>query len=427
MIAAVIERGVGIDIGKKGLSACVMIGPAQGEVRSEIRSFGTTVPELERLRDWIQEEGCTHAIMESTGSYWKPVFNVLEGVVKVALANPHEVKARKGHKTDAKDAWWLAHLLRHAMITPSFIPPRPQRELRDLTRRRKKMLGAATSEKNRIAKVLEDANVKLGSVLTDLFGVSGQLMLEALLRGETQPQQIAAFAKGSAQKKIPELVAALEQHRMDDHHRRMVRYSVEHLRFLEEQLEELDQDIRRQIQEAGYETQWELLQTVPGVQETTAATLLAEMGPDPQQFRSEKQLSSWAGLAPGNNVSAGKSRGSSTGAGNRWLKSALTQTAWGVARKKDCSLRNKFWRIAAKSPPKAVVAIAHQVLILAYFVLQRGTPYFEKDRLEFTEPQRERLIKHHLRRLGKLGIRVRTSPQLTGSCSKRTPKTPPSE
>jgi len=162
MIPAVIERCVGIDIGKKSLSACVMIGPANGEARFEIRSFGTTVAELEKLRDWIQQEGCTHAIMESTGSYWKPVFNILEGIVKVALANPHEVKARKGHKTDVKDAWWLAHLLRHGMVTPSFIPPRPQRELRDLTRRRKKMLSAATSEKNRIAKVLEDANVKVG-------------------------------------------------------------------------------------------------------------------------------------------------------------------------------------------------------------------------------------------------------------------------
>jgi transposase len=181
MIAAVIERCVGIDVGKKTVAACVMVGPSNGEARSEVRLFGTTVAQLQQLREWIQQEQCTHAIMESTGSYWKPVFNILEQSVKVALANPHEVKARKGHKTDAKDAWWLAHLLRHGMITPSFIPPRGQRELRDLTRRRKKLLSAATSEKNRVAKILEDANVKLGSVLSDLFGVSGQLMLEALL------------------------------------------------------------------------------------------------------------------------------------------------------------------------------------------------------------------------------------------------------
>jgi transposase len=418
MIPAVIERCVGIDIGKKSVAACVMIGPANGEARFEIRSFGTTVAELERLRDWIQQESCTHAIMESTGSYWKPVFNILEGGVQVALANPHEVKARKGHKTDAKDAWWLAHLLRHGMVTPSFIPPRPQRELRDLTRRRKKMLAAANSEKNRISKVLEDANVKLGSVLSDLFGVSGQLMLESLLKGEARPEEIAAFAQGQAKKKMPELVAALEQHRMDDHHRRMIRYSVEHLRFLEDQIGALDQDIRQYIQQAGYEVQWEMLQTVPGVKETTAAVILAEMGPDTKQFASEKKVSSWAGLAPGNNVSAGKSKSSGTGPGNRWLKSALVETAWGVARKKDCHLKDKFWRIAAKSKPKAVVAIAHDVLVLTYFVLQRGTPYYEKDRKELTEPQRQRLIHHHVRRLGKLGVRVRTSPQLARGGSK---------
>jgi transposase len=422
MIEAVIERCVGIDIGKKFLSACVMTGPATGEARFEIRTFGTTVADLKALRAWIEQEQCTHAIMESTGSYWKPVFNILEGGVQVALANPHEVKARKGHKTDAKDAWWLAHLLRHAMVTPSFIPPRPQRELRDLTRRRKKMLSAAGSEKNRIAKVLEDANVKLGSVLSDLFGVSGQLILESLLAGQAQAEEMAAFAKGTAQKKIPQLIAALEEHRMDAHHRRMIRFNIEHLRFLEDQIAALDEDIRTQIQQAGYGKQNELLQTVPGVQEPTAATLLAEMGPDPKPFASEKKVSSWTGVAPGNNKSAGKSKSSHTQPGNHWLKGALTEAAWGVSRKKGCHLRDKFWRIAAKSPPKAVVAIAHDILVLAYFVLQRGTPYVEKGPHELSEPQKERIIRHHIRRLGKLGIRVRTSPRLVTGCSKRRKK-----
>jgi transposase len=424
MIAAVIERGVGIDIGKKTVSACIMVGPAHGEARSELRTYGTTVAELQRLRSWIEQERCTHAILESTGSYWKPVFNILEGAVQVALANPHEVQARKGHKTDAKDAWWLAHLLRHGMVTPSFIPPRPQRELRDLTRRRKKMLSAATSEKNRIAKILEDANVKLGSVLSDVFGVSGQLMLESLLAGKARPEEIAAFAKGMAKKKIPQLIAALEEHRMDDHHRRMIRYGVEHLRFLEDQIGALDDDIRQQIRQAGYQQQWELLQTVPGVQEPTAAALLAEMGPNPQQFGNEKKLSSWAGLAPGNNQSAGKSKSCHTRPGNRWLKGALTETAWGVSRKKGCHLREKFWRIAAKNKAKAVVAIAHDVLVLGYCVLQRGTPYFEKGPVELTEPQKQRIIRHHVRRLGRLGIRVRTAPQLGTSCSKRRKQKP---
>jgi transposase len=242
MISAAIERCAGIDVGKKFLAVCVMVGPLEGEPRVEIRKFGTIRAELEGLRDWLKQQGVTHAVMESTGSYWKPVFKVLEDAVRVYLANPQEVKNRKGHKTDNKDGWWLAHLLRHAMIHPSFIPPRAIRELRDLTRRRKRLLGAGTSERNRVQKVLEDANVKLGNVLTDLFGVSCQLMLEALLRGQAKPEEIAQFAKGRAKKKIPEMLAALEGHQMSDHHRRMIRYSVDHMCFPEEQIEQLDQD-----------------------------------------------------------------------------------------------------------------------------------------------------------------------------------------
>jgi transposase len=406
MISAVIERCVGIDVGKKFLSACVMIGSADGEAKHVTRPFGTTVGELQMLREWVEEKGCTHAVMESTGSYWKPVFNVLEGSVHVALANPHEVKARKGHKTDPKDAWWLAHLLRHAMITPSFIPPRPQRELRDLTRRRKRMIQAATSEKNRVEKTLEDANVKLGTVLSDVFGTSGQLMLDALLQGRSDAAAIAEFAKKKARKRIPEIIAALEEHRMNDHHRKMIRYSLEHLKFLEEQIAELDRDILQKIEEAGYTRQRELLQTVPGVQETTAAVILAEMGPSTRQFADEKHLSSWAGLCPGNNRSAGKNKSSHTTQGNRWLRAALTECAWGAAKKKGCHLKEKFWRIAAKNKAKAVVATAHQILVLSYFVLQRGTAYQEVRGVEMIESQRQRLIRHHVKRLGKLGVRL---------------------
>jgi len=278
--------------------------------------------------------------MESTGSYWKPIFNVLEDVVKVALANPYEVKARRGHKTDPKDAWWLAHLLRHAMITPSFIPPRWQRELRDLTRRRRKVIQTATSEKNRIEKTLEDANVKLSSVLADIFGVSGQLMLEALLKGQADPIQIAQFAKRAAKKKIPQIIAVLAEHQMSDHHRLMIRFSLDHLRFLEDQIYQLDQEICKKIREAGYEKHWELLQTVPAVGEPNAATILAEVGPDPRNFANEKHLSCWAGLCPGNHRSAGKNKGSHTTEGNRWLRGALTESAWGNC----CQERWRFAR-----------------------------------------------------------------------------------
>lgn len=434
MIAAVIERCAGIDVGKKFITVCVMTGPADGEARSETRSFGTTVAELEQARTWITAEGCTHVIMESTGSYWKPVFNILEGHVQVALANPHQVKARKGHKTDPKDAWWLAHLLRHGMVTPSFIPPRPQRELRDLTRRRRKLIQAASAEKNRVGKVLEDANVKLGSVLSDIFGVSGQLMLEALLAGRAGAPEIAEFARASARKKIPDIIAALEQHQMNEHHRRMIRFSLEHMRFLEEQLAEIDQVIGEHIHQAGYGPQWELLRTLPAVREN-AATVLAEMGPDPSQFPNEKHLGSWSGLCPGNQRSAGRDKSSHTNKGNKWLRAALTESAWGVSRMKEGHLREKFWRIAAKGDPKrsrpiAVVAIAHDLLKLAYFVLQRGTPYEEDRGHPMSEQQKQRLIQHHVRRLGKLGVPVRLVPASTpgvrrASCQRKRPSAKP--
>lgn len=425
MIPAVIERCVGIDVGKKTVWACVMVGAANATAEAETRAYGTTVESLEQLRDWVVQQGCTHALMESTGAYWKPVFNILEASLEVLLANPHEVKARKGHKTDKKDAWWLAHLLRHGIFTPSFIPPRAQRELRDLTRRRKKLIGAATAEKNRVDKILQDANVKLSSVLSDIFGVSGQLMVNALLQGDMEAARIAEFARGTARKKIPEIEAALRQHRMTDHHRMMIRLAVEHLCFLSEQVVAIEEQIKKLVEESGWEKQWRLLQTVPGLQEPTAATVLAEMGPEVGQFADEKHVSSWAGLCPGNNRSAGKNLGSHTQRGNRWLKAALTEAAWGVSKSKDCHLRHKFWRIAAKSKPKAIVAIAHDLLVLSYLVLRRGTPYVEKPGAVMTEPQKQRLIRHHVRRLGRLGIAIRVSPILGPERPKcrREPKT----
>jgi transposase len=411
MISAVLERCAGIDVGKKMLAVCVLAGPADGEARQELRTFGTNVEQLKQLREWLCQENCTHAVMESTGTYWKPVFNILEESIEVVLANPHEVKARKGHKTDHKDAWWLAHLLRHGMITPSFIPPRPQRDLRDLTRRRRKLIQTATGEKNRIDKVLQDANVKLSDTLTDIFGVSGQLMLEALLKGKADPAEIADFAKGAARKKIPEIIASLEQHQMREHHRTMIRYSLDHLKFLEEQLNQIDDRIREGIIEAGYQKQWELLQTLPGVLAPTAAVVLAEVGPDVNAFATEKKLSSWAGVAPGNNRSAGKSKSSGITKGNLWLRAAMTESAWANSKKKSGQLKEKFRRIAAKSRPKAVVAVAHDLLILTWHVLHRGTPYEEKRGVPMSPEQQQRLIRHHVHKLGKLGIRLKVPQQ----------------
>ena len=363
----------------------------------------------EEVRDWLKQEAITHVVMESTGSYWKPVFNILEDAVKVYLANPQDVKNRKGHKTDNKDGWWLAHLLRHAMIQPSFIPPRVIRELRDLTRRRRRLIGNGTSEKNRVQKILEDANVKLGNVLADVFGVSGQLMLEALLEGKAGPAEIAQLAQRRARKRIPEIVAALDEHQMNAHHRQMIRYSVEHMQFIEQQIIQLDEDITQKIRESGLETQWELLQSVPGVQANSAATILAETGTEMQQFGDEKHFSSWAGVCPGNNRSAGKNKSSHTTGGNPWLRSALTECAWAAANTKACFLKEKFWRIATKSggkKPPAVVAVAHTLAHLIYEVLATREPYCEKPGPVLDSRQKERIIRHHVRRLGKLGVTV---------------------
>jgi transposase len=412
MIQAEIERCAGIDVSKDRLAVCVMIGALNGEPRVEMREYVTTTAGLEQLRDWLSAEGVTHAVMESTGSYWKPVFNVLENSVAVYLANSQDVKNRKGHKTDKKDSWWLAHLLRHAMIRPSFIPPRGQRELRDLTRRRRKLLGVSTGERNRVEKVLQEANVKLSSALSDIFGVSGQLMLEALLEGKATPEQIAALAQRKAKQKIPHIIQSLEGHRLRDHHRMLIRFSLEHLAFLEKQILALDEIIAAKIVELGYAPAMDLLCSVPGLQPTSAANVLAEVGPNVDAFESEKRLASWAGVCPGNNRSAGRDKGRKTPRGNRWLRGALTECAWGASAKKGCFLKEKFWKVTTKKQSKApaAMAIAHTLLTLVYQVLKTGQPYHERGQPVLDENRKQRIIRHHVRRLGKLGIRVSTAP-----------------
>jgi transposase len=415
MIAAVVERCAGIDVGKTSISVCVMVGAADQDPQTKLCTYGTTNAELEQVRNWLLAEQCTHAVLESTGTYWKPIFNVLEDSVTVVLANAEDVKGRKGHKTDPSDAWWLAHLLRHAMVRPSFVPPRAVRELRDLTRRRRQILHDATSERNRVEKVLEDANVKLSSVLADLFGVSGQLMLEALLDGKASASEIAQLAQRQAKRKIPELTAAVEGHRMSDHHRWMIRSSLKHLAFLEQALFELDEQILRHIQTTGMQSALQLLESLPGVQQDSAVSILAEVGPDMSPFPSSAHLSSWAGLCPGNRRSAGKDKGGRTTRGNRWLRATLTQCAWAAAAKKDCYLKGKFWRLAAEGKKRAIVAVAHTLLVLVYEVLGQTKPYQERQTPALEERHRKRLIRHHVRSLGRLGINVGFSSQRAGS------------
>jgi len=341
--------------------------------------------------------------MESTGVYWRPVLNVLEDDpefgLRMVLANPQQVKAVTGHKTDPHDAHWLAHLLRHGMIRPSFIPPRPIRELREFTRRRKQMIGIAADERNRVQKVLEDANVKIGDVLSDVFGLSGQRMLEALVDGKMSSFDIAQLAQKNARKKIAALTAALDGHQMRGTHRTLIRHAMRHMAFLAEQIDSLDQEIAALIENADLSKPYQLLQTLPGIHVTAAATILAESGPDMKQFPSEANFSSWSGVAPANNESAGKRKRAPTLQGNPHIKTALVESAWSASRTKDSEFQQRYQRLKPKIGHKrAIVAAARILAHRIYEVLGTGDAYQQKGNGLPSKSVR-RLIRHHTRRL----------------------------
>ena len=404
MLEVKVEKCAGIDVGKKFLAVCILIGLAKQKPVGEVRRFGTSVKELERLRTWLLESGCTEVVMESTGSYWKPVFNILEGSLKVILANPEQVKALRGKKSDPNDSRWLASLLRHGLVQGSFIAPRDIRELRDLTRRRRRLVGDGAAEKNRVQKILEDANVKIGNVLSDVFGSSGQAMLEALLENKQGPAEIAQLGHWSLAPKIPLIVEALEGHRMSDHHRFMIRQCLGHMRHIEEMIEELDKEIGVRLK--PYPQQVKLACTVPGIKPTAAASILAETGMDMSPegpFPDCHHLASWATVCPGNNESAGKRKNGRTRPENRWLRATLTPTGWAGAADKKSLFQFRYQRLKLRrGGQRAVMAIAHAQLIAIYWALRNGTPYPEQlQKLE--QDRREAQIRYHLQKLNKLG------------------------
>jgi len=402
-IPAVIERCAGIDIGKREVAVAIITGPADQDGEVQTRVFGTTVPALEKLREWLVQTGCTSVAMQSTGSYWIPVKNILESAVRIVLVCPRKHKPEPGDKTDFRDAKNLAHLHRHGLLEGSFLPRREVVELRDLTRRRKKLPGNLAAEKNRIQKVLETANVKIGSVASDVFGVSGQAMISVLLSGKVATaEQIAELSKRRLRQRIPELTEALERHHMNDHHRWLIRQSVEHAVLLDRQMEELEAKIAEKLQ--PFQREYELLQSIPGVKTTTAASILAEIGPDMTQFPSSKHLTSGAGICPGNNRSAGKSKRGRIKKASKFLMAALVQAGWAASRKQGSLFQRRFHRWMRRlGERKANIAIARSVLETVYAILRDGQPYREPDPRAMHETERAKLVRHHAGRLRRLG------------------------
>ena len=359
----------GLDVHKKSVTACVLWAGDGGRSRKEKRSFGTFTRDLLRLADWLQQCGVTHVALESTGVYWKPVWNILEGSFEVLLVNAQHIKAVPGRKTDQKDSEWIADLLQHGLLRGSFVPPQATRELRDLTRYRVSLSQEINRIANRIQKVLEDAHIKLASVATDPLGASGRAMLEAMLKGEGDPARLAEMSKGLLRNKIPELKLALEG-RMTEHHRFLLGQLCDHLRFTETKLSEIEQEIERRLR--PYQDEVARLCTIPGVDRVTAWGLLAEIGQNMNQFPSSAHLASWASLCPGNFESAGKRLSGKMRKGNVSLRRCLAQAAWAISMTKNNYLSALYRRIAARRGSKrAVMAVAHALLVIAYHMLKR--------------------------------------------------------
>jgi transposase len=400
----VIERGCGLDVHKKSIAACVRIPDADEERRQEVRTFGTTAAELLALRDWLDAHGVTHVAMESTGVYWKPVFYVLEEAMTCVLVNPVHMRQVPGRKTDVQDCVWIAQLLEHGLLRGSFVPPVPIRELRDLTRYRKTIVQERTRAINRLHKVLEDADIKLASVATDVLGASGRAMLEALVAGTTDPDTLADLARGALRKKLPALRQALRG-RFRAHHAFLLSQILAHVDYVEEAVEAVGEQIGVLI--APFRDDLERLSTIPGVKRRTAEVIIAEIGVDMRMFPSAGHLASWAALCPGNNESAGKHRSGKTRRGNPWLRTALTEAALGAIRHGRGALAARYRRIMRhRGHKKAVIAVAHAMLVVAYHLLTRGTTYQELGDDYYDRRHAERAKRRALETLQRQGYRV---------------------
>jgi len=402
------KRCCGLDVHKKTVVACVQIRE-EDTVHKEIQTFPTMTSDLLILHDWLVAHGVTHVAMESTGVYWKPIYNLLEASFEILLVNAAHVKAVPGRKTDVKDCEWLADLLAHGLLKASFIPPEPIRDLRDLTRYRKSLIDERVRQINRLQKFLESANIKLSSVATDVMGVSGRAMLEALVTGRnTSPEVLAELAKGRLRKKLPDLRKALEG-RFRPHHRFMVAEILVHLDFLDEAIERVSQEVMTCV--VPFSRVMEALDQIPGIDRRVAEGVVSEIGTDMDWFPSDRHISSWAGVSPGNHESAGKRKSGRVCKGNTWLRRHLIEAAWAAVRKKGSYLSALYHRLVTRrGKKKAIVAVAHSILVIIYHVLKDQVPYHELGPDYFDKLNTAHIKRHYVRRLENLGFKVILEP-----------------
>ncbi|MBA3243278.1 MAG: IS110 family transposase [Acidobacteria bacterium] len=406
---AIIEKCCGLDVHQATVVACLLTGRADQRPRREVRTFRTVTQDLRVMSEWLRSEGCTHVAMESTGVYWKPVYAILEGGFELVVGNAHHIKNVPGRKTDVKDSEWLADLLRHGLIRKSFVPPPPLRELRDLLRYRRKLVESGTSERNRLLSVLETANIKLATVASDVFGVSGRRMLEALIEGTSTPAQMAMLAKGRLRAKLVELQLALEGS-VGEHHRFLLSMQLRRVKGVETELALLDERINEKLE--PYRQQHMLLMSIPGVNWQVAAVLIAEIGTDMSVWGNVYRLAAWAGVCPGNNESAGKHKAGKARRGNVHLKAALVGAGTSASQKKGSYLRDKYFRLKGRRGAlRAAVAVAHKILVAAFHMLSKSVPYNELGETYLDKLDETRATSNLVRRLERLGYVVDLKPK----------------
>jgi transposase len=404
-----VERCAGLDIGKADLKACVRVPGPRGGRRQQIKTFATTTGSLLRLREWLAEQGVTVVGMEATGDYGKPAYYVLEDAVKVQLLNAAHMRNVPGRKTDVSDSAWIAQLVEHGLVRASFVPPRPIRRLRDLTRYRAALTAERTREKQRLEKLLEDAGIKLSVFVSDIFGVSGRAMLSALVEGERDPEVLAAYARGRMRPKIPLLVQALTGS-FGAHHAFLCRTMLSRIDGLDATIGAVTAQIEAEI--APFQEIADRLDTIPGVNQRTAQVILAEIGTDMAQFPTSAHLASWAGMCPGNNESAGKHFSGRARKGDRWLRAALGEAAAAAAGTRDSYCRAQYHRLAARRGKKrALVAVGHSLLAAAWHVIHDDVSYQELGALHFlTHVDPARQTRRLITQLQQLGYQVQLSP-----------------